>query len=61
MNPFEIFITFISWGSDGKNRPIIYIDTGTLFKLPLSAISNKKPIGRLTETDKQKLLEFLNK
>jgi len=38
-----------------------YIDTGTLLKLPLSAIANKKPIGRLMDIEKQKLLEFLNK
>jgi hypothetical protein len=105
MEPFEIFVTFISWGSGGKNRPILvilindssllaypittqygnksdsiqaqyykmndwlqagfkkqsYIDTGTLIKLPLSAITNKYPIGRLTEAEKQKLLEFLNR
>ena len=105
MELFEIFITFISWGSGGKSRPVLviiinddslfvypittqyenkseavraryykmndwrqagltkqsYIDTGTLLKLPLSAIANKKPIGRLTDTEKQKLLEFLNK
>jgi len=36
-----------------------YIDTGTLIKLPLSAIEKKKPIGRLTTTEKQRLLEFL--
>jgi len=105
MELFEIFITFISWGNGGKNRPVLviiinddsllvypittqyenkseavraryykmndwlqagltkqsYIDTGTLLKLPLSSIANKKPIGRLTDTEKQKLLEFLNK
>jgi len=105
MDPFEIFIAFISWGSGGKSRPILvilinddsllaypittqyenkseaiqvqyykmtdwfqaglnkqsYIDTGTLIKLPLSAIANKKLIGRLTDTEKQRLLEFLNK
>ena len=105
MDPFEIFIAFISWGSGGKNRPILvilinddsllaypittqyenkseaiqaqyykmtdwlqaglnkqsYIDTGTLIKLPLSSIVNKKPIGRLSEADKQNLFEFLNK
>ena len=38
-----------------------YIDTGTLIKLPLSVIDNNKPIGRLTITDKQRLLEFLSK
>jgi len=103
MNPFEIFITHISWGSGGKSRPVLvlllkddsvsvypittqyenkseairaryfklndwaqaglarqsYIDTGTLIKLPLSTIDKKKPIGRLTTADKQKLLYFL--
>jgi len=105
MDPFDIFITFISWGNGGKSRPILvilvnddsllaypittqyknksktiqaqyykmtdwlqaglnkqsYIDTGTLIKLPLSSIVNKKPIGRLSEADKQNLFEFLNK
>jgi hypothetical protein len=38
-----------------------YIDTGTLIKLPLSVIDNKKIIGQLTKSDKQRLLDFLNK
>ena len=38
-----------------------YIDTGTLIRMPLSVISNKKPIGQLTKSDKQKLLNFLTK
>ena len=103
MKAFEIFITYISWGSGGKSRPVLvlllnnnsisvypittqyenknksiqaqyfkindwdqaglakqsYIDTGTLIKLPLSVISNKKAIGRLTIADKQRLLDFL--
>ena len=52
MSPFEIFITCISQS---------YIDTGTLIKLPLSVIDNKKIIGQLTKSDKQRLLDFLNK
>jgi len=104
MDPFEIFISYISWGSGGKNRPVLvlllntdsifvypittqyenkseavrkwyfkmddwmqaglsrqsYIDTGTLIKLPLSVIDNKKPIGRLTMAEKQRLLDFLS-
>ena len=104
MNPFEIFITYISWGIDGKHRPVLvlmlkndsvfiypittqyenkskavreryfkindwdqagltkqsYIDTGTLIKIQLSAIANKKPIGRLSIADKQRLLEFIS-
>ena len=23
MKPFDIFITYISWGEDGKNRPVL--------------------------------------
>ena len=38
-----------------------YIDTGTLIKLPLSAMTNKKPIGQLSIEDKQKLLNFLSR
>jgi len=25
MNPFEIFITYISWGSGGKKRPALVL------------------------------------
>jgi hypothetical protein len=103
INPFEILITYISWGSEGKNRPVLvlllndnnisvypittqfenkseliraqyfkindwsqagldrqsYIDTGTLIKIPITAINKKKPIGRLTAADKKSLLAFL--
>jgi len=48
---------FIQAGLDRQS----YINTGTLIKLPLSVIDNKKPIGRLTAADKQRLLEFLHK
>ncbi|MCL2773430.1 MAG: hypothetical protein FWD71_08775 [Oscillospiraceae bacterium] len=103
MNPFDIFIAYLSWGDSGKNRPVLafiiddnnvdvyqittqygnksetiqaqyfkindwaqsgldrqsYVDTGTLITLSLSTFKNKKPAGKLTEADKQKLLEFL--
>ncbi|MDR2921817.1 MAG: hypothetical protein LBU85_00565 [Treponema sp.] len=103
MKPFELFITYISWGSGGKTRPVLvlllnedtisvypvttqyenkseavkaryfkindwqqtgldrqsYIDTGILLNLPISVIKNKKPIGKLTITDKKRLLDFL--
>ena len=48
------------WNQAGLARQS-YIDTGTIVKIPSSAIANKKPIGRLSNTDKQKLLEFLTK
>ena len=48
------------WAQAGLARQS-YIDTGTLIKLPLSAIANREPIGRLTIKDKQKLLNFLSK
>ena len=104
MKPFDIFITFISWGSDGKSRPVLafawgedsfdvypittkyeskseavrlqcfkitdwaqaglnaqsYVDTGTLISLSVAAYKNKTPIGKLTESDKLRFLEFLN-
>jgi len=48
------------WMQSGLDKQS-YIDTGTLLKLPLSVIANKKPIGKLTLAEKQKLLKFLNK
>ena len=36
-----------------------YVDTGTLITLSLDTFKGKTPIGRLTENDKQRLLEFL--
>ena len=105
MEPFDLFITYISWGSGGKNRPVLvllltedtisvypvttqyknksesvksryfkindwsqagldrqsYIDTGILLSLPISVIKNKKPIGKLTISDKKRLVAFLTK
>jgi len=105
MKPFELFITYVSWGSGGKNRPVLvlllsedtisvfpvttqyenksesiksryfkindwlqagldkqsYIDTGILLSFPISVIKNKKPIGKLTLSDKKRLLAFLTK
>jgi len=105
VEPFELFITYLSWGSDGKNRPVLvllltedtisvypvttqyenksesiksqyfkindwlqagldkqsYIDTGILLNLPKSVIKNKKPIGKLTIADKERLFAFLTK
>jgi len=105
MNPFEIFIIYLSWGGGGKSRPVLaylidgksvsiyqitsqygkkskkvkanyykindwakagldkqsYIDIGTLIKLPLSAINGKTIIGKLSENDKQNLIDILEK
>ena len=66
MQPFEIFIAYISWATGGKSRPVLVmeyennnIDTNKKIELPDSVISTKTPVGNLTETDKQRLLEFL--
>ena len=103
MKPFDIFIAYLSWGPDGKSRPVLafiiddnsvdiyqittqyenkseaiqaqyfkiddweqaglnrqsYIDTGTLITLSKSVFKNKEPTGKLTESDKEKLLYFL--
>ena len=102
MSPYEIYIIHLSWGSDGKTRPVLafvidensadiykittqyegkseeikalyfkiidwaragldrqsYVDTSTLITLPLNAFKGKKPIGRLTDADKQRLFDF---
>ena len=104
MNPFEIFITYISWGIGGKSRPVLvysqdslkiavysittqydnksetikakyfkiedweqsglsklsYVDIGTLFRLPISVIDHKNPIGKLSASDIKRFLEFLD-
>ena len=37
MNTFEIYIAFVSWGSGGKRRPVLVLDTNinsaTVFKI----------------------------
>ena len=38
-----------------------YVDTGTKLKLPLSMLDNITPIGRLTEADKRRLIEFIKR
>lgn len=36
-----------------------YVDIGTLITLSMTAFKHTTPIGRLTEADKQRLLNFL--
>jgi len=38
-----------------------YIDTGTRLKQPISILVNIKPIGKLSEMDKLRLVQFLQK
>ena len=105
MSIFDIFIAYVSWGHNGKSRPVLiikqledsvvvfsittqfdnksdlmrskyfqindwkqagldkqsYIDTNTTVTLPISSVNTKKPVGILTESDIQKLIEFLTK
>ena len=105
MKPFELYISYISWGGDGKYRPVLifdlkdetayaqsitsryeakseairagyfkiydwtkagldkqsYVDTKSYFPIPVSALKDKTPIGKLSENDKQRLLEFITK
>ena len=102
MNPFDIFVAYVSWGSDGKRRPMLvykksggdmmtfpittqyankpkaiqaryfeindwpqagldrqsYVDTGTPYVFSEERLEQTKPIGRLTEDDKKRLIEF---
>ena len=105
MDIFDIFITYVSWGDSGKNRPVLvielketivsvfnittqyknkndnirsnyfkindwsqaglfkqsYIDTNIIRDIPISAFDGKAEIGRLTENDISRLIEFLSK
>ena len=103
MEPFDFYIAYVSWGSDGKTRPVLvyflennevtvfpvttqyenksnivqanyfkisdwaqaglhkqsYVDTGVPYKFSITAFKDKAPIGKLTDNDKIRLLEFL--
>ena len=48
------------WAQSGLDKPS-YINTGTLISLSTTAFKGKKPIGKLTKSDKLRLLEFLLK
>lgn len=54
MNPFDIN----DWAQTGLDMQS-YVDTGTLITLSMATFKGKTPIGRLTETDKKRLLEFM--
>ena len=66
MTIFDIFIAYIAWNTSGKSRPVIvienqetvFIDTNIIRDLPKAAWNGKIPIGKLSETDKQRFLEF---
>ena len=48
------------WAEAGLEKQS-YIDTGTLIKLPVSIIKEKTPTGELSDSDKQKLIDILEK
>lgn len=48
------------WLQAGLNKQS-YVDTGTRLKQPLLMFNNTTPIGALTESDKQRLIEFIKK
>ena len=48
------------WEQAGLNKPS-YVDTGTLIDIPEAVLISKKPIGKLTERDKLRLIEFLTR
>jgi len=44
MSPFEIFIAYIAWGSDGKNRPILVLlsKDNNIYVYPITTQYKKK-------------------
>lgn len=103
MNIFDIYVAYVSWGNDGKKRPVLilehqsnivtvfnittryedkseairsnyfkindwaqaglnkqsYVDTNITVNIPLSSVDIQNPIGKLTDTDVRRLLEFM--
>jgi len=47
------------WAQAGLDKQS-YVDTGRTLDLPSKAINGKNPIGRLTESDRKRILEFLD-
>ena len=48
------------WAQAGLNAQS-YLDTGTRFTQPLSLFDTIKPIGSLTDADKHRLIEFVQR
>lgn len=47
------------WQQAGLSSPS-YVDTNTVRDLPTAALDGKSAIGKLTDTDVQKLVDFIN-
>jgi len=54
----SMYFKINDWVQAGLDKPS-YIDTITLITLSMDTFKGKKPIGKLTEADKLRLLEFL--
>ena len=54
------YLEITDWQQAGLSK-ISYIDTSYTVEVPIAMISPPKPIGKLTEKDKQALLEILNR
>jgi len=54
-----LYFKISDWTQAGLSKES-YVDTGTLITLPIDAFEGKTPVGRLTDADKQRLLEFLS-
>ena len=54
-----LYFKIDEWKQAGLEKQS-YVDTGTLITLSLDALKGKTPIGKLTENDKRRLLEFLD-
>ncbi|MDR1868466.1 MAG: hypothetical protein LBQ82_00615 [Treponema sp.] len=46
------------WQQAGRSQPS-YIDTNKTITLPLSSVGVSHPVGKLTESDVQKFVEFI--
>jgi len=55
-----LYFKINDWSQAGLKKQS-YVDTGTLITLSSDTFEGKTPIGELTKSDKQRLLEFLSK
>lgn len=53
----SLYFKINDWEQAGLSKQS-YVDTGTLITLPLDTFNDKTPIGKLTVSDRQRLLEF---
>jgi hypothetical protein len=56
----EKYVAIVDWRRAGLNKQS-YVDTNATIKLPFSAIDSQNPIGTLSPSDEERLIEFVSR